>query len=100
MKNPTVLTCQVLFARTLLHLLPKASKVNQGFNTLITQLIAVLQFAARYWAKIKFEFVIMDKSLVGIHIPNKKKSKLEPVCCKKRQKIVPDQLLVWGIRAL
>ena len=26
--------------------------------------------------------------------------KLEPVCCKKRQKIVPDQLLVWGIRAL
>ena len=25
---------------------------------------------------------------------------LEPVCCKKRQKIVPDQLLVWGIRAL
>ena len=25
---------------------------------------------------------------------------LEPVCCKKRQKIFPDQLLVWGIRAL
>ena len=25
---------------------------------------------------------------------------LEPVCCKKRPKIVPDQLLVWGIRAL
>ena len=25
---------------------------------------------------------------------------LEPVCCKKRQKIIPDQLLVWGIRAL
>ena len=25
---------------------------------------------------------------------------LEPVRCKKRQKIVPDQLLVWGIRAL
>ena len=24
---------------------------------------------------------------------------LEPVCCKKRQKIVPDQLLVWRIRA-
>ena len=22
---------------------------------------------------------------------------LEPVCCKKRPKIVPDQLLVWGI---
>ena len=22
--------------------------------------------------------------------------KLEPVYCKKRQKIVPDQLLVWG----
>ena len=22
---------------------------------------------------------------------------LEPVCCKKRQKIVPDQLLVWGV---
>ena len=27
-------------------------------------------------------------------------SQLEPVCYKKRQKIVPDQLLVWGIRAL
>ena len=25
---------------------------------------------------------------------------LEPVCCKKWQKIVPDQLLLWGIRAL
>ena len=25
---------------------------------------------------------------------------LELVCCKKRQKFVPDQLLVWGIRAL
>ena len=25
---------------------------------------------------------------------------LEPVCCKKRQKIVPGQLLVWEIRAL
>ena len=25
---------------------------------------------------------------------------LEPVCCKKRPKIVPDQLLVWRIRAL
>ena len=25
---------------------------------------------------------------------------LKPVCCKKWQKIVPDQLLVWGIRAL
>ena len=25
---------------------------------------------------------------------------LEPVSCKKRQKVVPDQLLVWGIRAL
>ena len=25
---------------------------------------------------------------------------LEPVCCKKRPEIVPDQLLVWGIRAL
>ena len=25
---------------------------------------------------------------------------LEPICCKKRPKIVPDQLLVWGIRAL
>ena len=25
---------------------------------------------------------------------------LEPVCCKKRQNIVPEQLLVWGIRAL
>ena len=25
---------------------------------------------------------------------------LEFVFCKKRQKIVPDQLLVWGIRAL
>ena len=25
---------------------------------------------------------------------------LDPVCCKKRQKIVPDQLLVWRIRAL
>ena len=25
---------------------------------------------------------------------------LKPVCCKKRQKIVPDQLLVWGIRAI
>ena len=25
--------------------------------------------------------------------------KLEPVCCKKRQKIVPDQLLVWGVGA-
>ena len=24
---------------------------------------------------------------------------LESVFCKKRQKIVPDQLLVWGIRA-
>ena len=24
---------------------------------------------------------------------------LEPLCCKKWQKIVPDQLLVWGIRA-
>ena len=23
--------------------------------------------------------------------------KLEPVCCKKRQQIVPDQLLIWGI---
>ena len=23
--------------------------------------------------------------------------KFEPVCCKKRPKIVPDQLLVWGI---
>ena len=23
--------------------------------------------------------------------------KLEPVCCKKRQKIVPDQLLVCGV---
>ena len=22
---------------------------------------------------------------------------LEPVCCKKRQEIVPDQLLVWGV---
>ena len=22
---------------------------------------------------------------------------LEPVCCKKRQKKVPDQLLVWGV---
>ena len=22
-------------------------------------------------------------------------SSLEPVCCKKRQEIVPDQLLVW-----
>ena len=28
-----------------------------------------------------------------------KKKELQPVCCKKRQKIVPDQLLVWGIRA-
>jgi translation elongation factor EF-G len=27
-------------------------------------------------------------------------SKLEPVCCKKKLKIVPDQLLVWEIRAL
>ena len=26
-------------------------------------------------------------------------SALEPVCCNKRQKIVPDQLLVLGIRA-
>ena len=67
-----MLTCQVLFARTLLHLLPKASKVNQGFNTLITQLIAVLQFATRYWAKMKFEFDIIDEFLVGNHIPNKK----------------------------
>ena len=25
---------------------------------------------------------------------------LEPVCCEKRPKIVPDQLLVWEIRAL
>jgi hypothetical protein len=25
---------------------------------------------------------------------------LELVCCKKRPKIVPDQLLVWEIRAL
>ena len=25
---------------------------------------------------------------------------LELVCCKKRQRMVPDQLLVWGIRAL
>ena len=25
---------------------------------------------------------------------------LELVCCKKRQKIVPDQLMVWGVRAL
>ena len=25
------------------------------------------------------------------------KSFLEPVCCKKRQKIVPDQLLFWGV---
>ena len=25
---------------------------------------------------------------------------LEPVCCKKRPKIVRDQSLVWGIRAL
>ena len=25
---------------------------------------------------------------------------LEPVCCKKRPKIVPGQLLVWGIRTL
>ena len=25
------------------------------------------------------------------------KSSLEPVCCKKRQKIVPDQLLVCGV---
>ena len=25
---------------------------------------------------------------------------LEPVCCKKRPKIVPDQLLVWEIKAL
>ena len=25
---------------------------------------------------------------------------LVPICCKKRQKIVPDQLLVWGIRTL
>ena len=24
--------------------------------------------------------------------------RLEPVCCKKRPKIVPDQLLVWRIR--
>ena len=24
---------------------------------------------------------------------------VEPVCCKKRPKIVPDQLLVWGIRS-
>ena len=22
---------------------------------------------------------------------------LEPVCCKKWQKLVPDQLLVWGV---
>ena len=22
---------------------------------------------------------------------------LEPVCCKKQQKIIPDQLLVWGV---
>ena len=27
------------------------------------------------------------------------KGQLEPVCCKKQQKIVPDQLLVWKIRA-
>ena len=27
-------------------------------------------------------------------------SALELDCCKKWQKIVPDQLLVWGIRAL
>ena len=25
---------------------------------------------------------------------------LEPVCCKKQQKIVLDQLLIWEIRAL
>ena len=31
-----------------------------------------------------------DKSITG----------LEWVCCKKRQKIVPDKLLVWEIRAL
>ena len=29
----------------------------------------------------------------------KKYIDLEPLCCKKRQKIVPDQLMVWGIRA-
>ena len=25
---------------------------------------------------------------------------LKPVCCEKRQKLVPDHLLVWEIRAL
>ena len=27
-------------------------------------------------------------------------SELEPVCCKKGQKIVPDQLLVFGVGEL
>ena len=33
-----------------------------------------------------------------VKIINKQvKIPLEPVCCKKRQKIVPDQLLVCGV---
>ena len=31
------------------------------------------------------------------YVPN---FNLEPVCRKKRPKVVPGQLLIWGIRAL
>ena len=38
--------------------------------------------------------------LIPLTLFNLSINMVEPVCCKKRPKIVPDQLLVWGIRVL
>jgi hypothetical protein len=37
---------------------------------------------------------------IGIYTSNEGTYVLKPVCCKKRPKIAPNQLMVWGIRAL
>ena len=42
----------------------------------------------------------LNKSKLNFHRPDCKYLFLEPVCCKEGPKIDPDQLLVWGIRAL
>ena len=58
-----------------------------------TMLDIVLLFELMLFGMFPLGFVVET----GLPILKKKKIVLEPVCCKKRQKKVHDQLLVWRI---
>ena len=52
------------------------------------------------FTQLNLAYTIMHANVINIRFFGGIKVALEPVCCKKRPKIVPDQLLVWVIRAL